>query len=136
MKIYTKEWYRSGCTKHNQITDKNYIDNDLINLHDCQIISNDFPDARSQGKHILLLDNSGSMSNINKIVIDNYTVLENCKLKNAWCIAEELYKLDNGRYELHLLTQYITKHNEELNYLTVKCKHIEFVGNGFHIEYK
>ncbi|MDE6659612.1 MAG: DUF4085 family protein [Eubacterium sp.] len=139
MKIFTKEWYRSGCINHQAIKDKNYIDNDLIGLHDCQIVSEDFITTKSPNEYAIQLDNSGSASRINKIIVENYTVIENCKINNAWCIAEELYKLSDGKYEFHLLIQTFPEEeddeSDELNYLTVNCEKIKFIGDGFYCLY-
>lgn len=133
MKMFTKEWYRLGCPDCDEISADGYIDNDIINLHDCQIIAAGF-----KGNQISIdLDNSGSSSLIEKIIIEDYTVLQSCEMLNSWCVAEELYELPDKNFEFHLLLQNFPEDkDDELDYFTVKCKKITFIANDFKEHYE
>lgn len=133
MKIFTKEWYQLGCPDCDEISADGYIDNDIINLHDCEIIAAGF-----KGNQISIdLDNSGSSSLIEKIIIEDYTVLQSCEMLNSWCVAEELYELPDKNFEFHLLLQsFSDDKDDKLDYFTVKCKKITFIANDFKEHYE
>lgn len=70
-----------------------------FNIHDCRIIS-----YRKVRKDIILsLDNIGSISTINKLILKNCSVIKQDEsLRGAWWLYDEIYKTNDG-YELHVL---------------------------------
>ncbi|MCM1115459.1 MAG: DUF4085 domain-containing protein [Clostridium sp.] len=141
MKYYTKEWYLSKCPPVKIPNDSSLIDDSRISTHDCVVLSNEIENERDV-KFILELDNSGGFCSFNRICFNNYAVKKNCsKIKNSFCIAEELYKKPNGWYEFHVLLNGYDKNrnNSEKEWfddLIVVCESIEFVGDGFYLTYK
>jgi len=69
-------------------------------FHDCRVIS-----CRKKGKDlIIMLDNSNTMTNVNRVTIKDCNILKQDKpLYGAWWIYEEIYRSDNGCYEIHCL---------------------------------
>lgn len=139
MKIYTKEWYEDENTDEEPICNSEYssflIDDEALTIHDAIVLSDDI--FNLQGDRLeLVLNNSNSLSLYDKIVFTDYIVVENSQISKNFCIAEELYHYTDGRYEFHILTENYLNETRELNYFTVNCKSIEFIGNEFHLAYK
>lgn len=128
MKVFTKEWYLNGCKNSvlsNEILNGNLPDwyNDF-NIHDCKIISL-LPNDNRGEKMILQFDTSGSICEFRGLVFWDFLIKERCDVLNAFCIADELYHKNNGRYEYHLLLQMFSKSGKSLlSYLTINCKKI------------
>ena len=135
MKMFTKEWYNLGCRAENPKPVENYINDVCLSIHDSIILSDNIESNKGE-QLVLNLNNKNAFCIYNQIIFNNYIVKENCPINNAYCIEKELYHKENRRYELHLLLVKYEKKKEYLNYLTINCKSIEFIGDNFHKIYK
>lgn len=127
LNYFTKRWYKDGCKPIPTIEDKEYINYDS-HVHDCEIKSN--YSYKLKGNILrLLVDNEGSFGKLEEIVFIDYEIKEiSCyKDKGWWCIADEIYKI-NDYYEYHLLLQHFKDDGTDiLENFTVKCSCINFV---------
>lgn len=128
MKFFTKEWYLNACKDSfnlDELPNKDLPEwYDDFNIHDCKII-NSLPFNERGEKLTLKLDTSGGICRADCLVFYDYLIKEKCDVLNSFCIADELYRKSNGRYEYHLLLQNFSESDKPvLSYLTVNCKEI------------
>lgn len=131
MRYFGKEWYRNGCKKENIDGIKEFFDNNEKNLpkwynenfsiHDSKIIDVNYND------NILVLTLIYDAYNHPEYQIKLYnpTIIDDCELKESWCISNEIY-IEKSLCEFHLMCD--VKHNERygnLFYFTVQCSKIE-----------
>ena len=61
----------------------------------------------------------------NQIKLYKPIIIENCKLKNAWCISDEIYS-EKSICEFHLMCDIkVDERYGNLSHFTVKCSTIE-----------
>ena len=127
MRYYTKEWYQNGCP---QLTVPDSSFGTLppwyrdFSVHDCRVLSR-LPAEPRGAELVLHLDNAGAFTSCTVLRFEDYILKEACNTENAFCIADELYHKENGRYEYHLLLQQFPKSGRpQLDYLTINCKSI------------
>ena len=125
MKYFTKEWYKNGCVKNEEIF--NYYKYcashnaafpkfwNKISFHDARII-NVISADRILTIELLLSDNFKTVF----LKFKDPQIIKNCELHDKICIAEELY-IKNG-YAFHLL---LSDNNNELYEFTMFCSNIE-----------
>lgn len=127
MKIYDENWYRSGCETpkiDKQNEEWYYSMYDLgITLHDC-FVSKIVVEQTKNGKTlhkkcILELDCSGGFTDYDTIEFDYCNIVENADICDAWILADELYKLENGKFEFHLLLEKFLKHKDVIENFTI-----------------
>ncbi|MBO4432861.1 MAG: DUF4085 family protein [Clostridia bacterium] len=72
-----------------------------LSLHDCKVLS-----CKKDGKDVVItLDNSGGFTSVEKVRLKNCSVIkQEAKLRGAWCLYEEVYKVKTG-YEIHFLLE-------------------------------
>lgn len=85
-------------------TIKNKLPKDIdkkLKLHDCLITNT----IKEKDKYTIELDCSQGFGNIKKIIFKNYKIKKmQTDLKNKWWLYEEIYIMDNNKYELHVMT--------------------------------
>ncbi|CCY66806.1 unknown [Clostridium sp. CAG:678] len=125
MKYFTKEWYKNGCVKNEEIF--NYYKYcashnaafpkfwNKISFHDAKII-NVISADKILTIELLLSDNFKTVF----LKFKDPQIIKNCELHDKICIAEELY-IKNG-YAFHLL---LSDNNNELYEFTMFCSNIE-----------
>lgn len=125
MKYFTKEWYKNGCVKNEEIF--NYYKYcashnaafpkfwNKISFHDARII-NVISADKILTIELLLSDNFKTVF----LKFKDPQIIKNCELHDKICIAEELY-IKNG-YAFHLL---LSDNNNELYEFTMFCSNIE-----------
>lgn len=138
MKVYDEKWYRNGCESP-KITDENrkwyYEMYDTgISFHDC-FVSKITVEQESKGnvsykKCVLQLDCSGGFTDYDTIQFDDCCIIENADACGSWIICDELYKLDNGKIEFHILLEMTSKHKVILENFTIKCTTMTFKSNN------
>lgn len=131
MKIYNEEWYRGDCESPNINKDNeewyyNMYDTGVC-FHDCFVSKVTFEQQKNLGskKCFLELDSSGGFTAYDGIQFDDCAIVENAEICGAWILEDELYKLENGRIEYHLLLQRFTKHKDIVEKFTIRCSSIK-----------
>lgn len=132
MKYYNKDWYlyQYDILMNNKDYDKEYIDYMNKNLpewyrefsiHDDQI------KKVMQYDDCLIVDLAADdcKHTMYQLKFQNPKILEDCELNNAWCIADELYIIDD-LCEYHLMVMNFDD-NSIIEYFTVKCSNVELI---------
>lgn len=128
MRIYNENWYRSGCEspKINKQNEEWYYNMyDLgVSLHDCLVSKIAVEQIKNEKaldkKCILELDCSGGFTDYDTIQFDDCSIVENADICGAWILADELYKLETGKFEFHLLLQKFSKHKDIIENFTIR----------------
>ncbi|WP_342601126.1 DUF4085 family protein [Psychrobacillus sp. FSL H8-0483] len=75
-----------------------------FSFHDCTIIKS----VKNERSLKLLLDNTGGFTNIDEVIFENVTIIQqDGLLQGSWWLYEEIYK-SNDKYEFRVLLQNIT----------------------------
>lgn len=94
-----------------------------LSIHDSKIISA-LPKGDRTEKFNLDLIDVYCPRNCKGLIFIDCIFKEKCEIENAYCLASELYRKYNGRYEFHLLVENSHKGKSQLDYLTINCKEI------------
>lgn len=109
MQAYDKEYKKIENRLPKDIKEK-------LCLHDCKITDV----IKQKDKLIIELDCSQGIGEIQRIIFNDYTILEEEKdFINGWWLYEEIY-IDDEQYELHMLID-----KKGLGYFTVRARKIE-----------
>lgn len=131
MKYFNKEWYNNGCkSTETQKEYINYMNEHLpkwyqeFSIHDNQIKN------AIECNDCLITNMIYDDYNHTNYQIKFYSpkILENCDLKNDWCLYDELY-INNNLCEYHLMVMDFNN-NDIIKCFTVECSNIELIINN------
>lgn len=136
MRYFGKEWYRNGCNSKNVVGVEEYFEykekylprwyNEDFSIHDSKIIDINYNDSLL----VLTLIYDTYDRPEYQIKFYNPIILENCQLKDSWCISNEIY-IDNSLCEYHLMCDVnVNERYGNLYYFTVQCSKIEISLNN------
>lgn len=136
MRYFGKEWYRNRYNNENVVETEKYFEyerkhlpewyNEKFSIHDSKIIDVKYNDSLL----VLTLIYDTYDHPEYQIKFYNPIILENCQLKDSWCISDEIY-IDNSLCEYHLMCDVnVNGRYGNLYYFTVRCSKIEISLNN------
>ncbi len=119
-------------TVGNYSVKKNGEINVPFSFHDARFLIDNIPDNKLQGRKFELdIDNENSFCAFNKLVFNEYKIINNAFNDGAFCMGAEFYLKENSRYEaVFEMECFKPKSNTTIyEYLKINCKSIVFMSD-------